>query len=262
MQQGAVFLGEMALDSVNTQNQVRSLMLVLLRLPLLRFALLVTPVFSMAQSAAVTLADLERACERGDGSACVDVGYNLEPSDPAKAVAVYRSACAKNVLAACSNLALMLRDARGAPKNLVEAAQVAKKACDGGNAPGCLHLGLVKDAANDFSGATAAYDSACKAQVLAGCTNFAINQLKGVGTKPNVAGAAALLEKTCAESVKTSARNPSLRSCLLLGQLYEQGRGLPHNTEAAKRLFRLACFSGLDEACARQQGSRDEHQHP
>jgi TPR repeat protein len=237
---------------VNSTNRARlgyetgmrsSLLFVILALP----ALAAEP----PPEPTITLADLERACAKGDQVACVDYGYNLEPQAPDKAVAVYRAACAKNTLAACSNLALMLRDARGAAKNLDEAAKVAKKACDGGNAPGCLHLALVKDAANDFPGATAAYERACKVEVLQGCTNFAINLIKGVGVAKDEARGVALLEKSCEGSLKRGAPWPSLRACLVLGQLYEQGGTVTKDKEAAKKLYRLACFSGSQEGCER-----------
>ncbi len=204
-----------------------------------------------ASAADLTLADLEKACAKGDGQSCVDYGFNLEQGDPAKAVAVYRAACNKNQLAACSNLALMLRDARGAKRDLDEAAKVAKKACDGNNAPGCLHLGLVKDAANDFPAASAAYEVACKKSIFQGCTNFAINLHKGVGVKRDGARAIKLLEQACGESVKKTTTWPSLRSCLVLGQLYEQGLGVARNKDSAKRLYKLACLGGLDEGCDR-----------
>jgi TPR repeat protein len=222
---------------------------------------------AMAQPAAepaLSLADLEKACAKGDSSACVDYGFNLEPKEPAKAVAVYRDACKKNVLAACSNLALMLRDARGAPKNLAEAAAVAKKACDGKNAPGCFHLGLVKDAANDFPAATKAYEAACGLQVFQGCTNFAINLIKGVGVTADPKRGLELLETACAESVKKGVQYPSLRSCLVLGQLYEQGtKGVVANADAAKRLYKVACYGGLEEACQRlgAGGHKDDDGH-
>lgn len=210
----------------------------------------------------ITLADLEKACAKGDQVACVDYGFNLEGADPEKAVAVYRAACAKNTLPACSNLALMLRDARGAPKNLDEAAKVAKKACDGGNPPGCLHLALVKDAANDFTGANAAYEQACKVKVLHGCTNYAINVLKGVGVKRDEKRAMELLEKACGDSVKKGVVYPSLRACLVLGQIYEQGALVEKNKDAAKRLYKLACFGGLDEGCDRLgAGPKNVNEH-
>ena len=40
----------------------------------------------------VTLADLEKACAKGDLLSCTDYGFNLENPDPEKAVAVYRAA--------------------------------------------------------------------------------------------------------------------------------------------------------------------------
>ncbi|MDX2010796.1 MAG: tetratricopeptide repeat protein [Myxococcaceae bacterium] len=223
----------------------------------MRFALLSLCLASsvLAQAPAeptLSLADLEKGCRQGDTTACVDLGFNLEAKEPEKAVAVYRDACKKNVLAACSNLSLMLRDARGAPKNLAEAATLAKKACDGKNAPGCFHLGLVKDAANDFAGATKAYEASCRLQVFQGCTNFAINLIKGVGVAADPQRGLELLETACAESVKKGAQYPSLRSCLVLGQLYEQGtKGVVANLDAAKRLYKVACYGGLDEACKR-----------
>jgi TPR repeat protein len=208
----------------------------------------------------VTLADLEKACAKGDLVSCTDYGFNLENPDPEKAVAVYRAACTKGALPACSNLALMLRDARGAPKGLPEAEKVAKKACDGGNAPGCLHLALVKDAANDFAGATLAYESACKLKVFPACTNHAINVLKGVGVKKDEKRAMELLEKSCGESVKKGALYPSLRACVVLGQIYEQGVLVAANKDAAKRLYKLACFGGLEEGCERLgNGPKNKH---
>lgn len=221
---------------------------------------------SLAQTAppppAITLADLQKGCDQGDQTACVDYGFNLEPSDPERAVKVYRAACAKNALPACSNLALMLRDARGAPKSLTEAAAVAKKACDGGNTPGCLHLALVKDAANDFEGATAAYDKACKLKVFQACTNYGINLLKGIGIKKDEKRAISVLTDSCGESVKKGTVYPSLRACIVLGQLYEQGIAVAANKDAAKRLYRLACFGGVEEGCEKLgRGPKNVNEH-
>lgn len=211
----------------------------------------------------VTLADLQKACAKGDQLSCVDYAFNLESADPAKAVTVYRAACAKNAFAACSNLALMLRDARGAPKNYDEAAKVAKKACDGGNLPGCLHFALVKDAANDLPGATAAYEVACAKKVYPACTNLAINLLRGAGTKKNEKRALEVLESACQDSLKKGIEFASLRACFVLGQLYEGGGGVTPNKEAAKKLYSAACFSGLDEACEQLGGGHqgDGHGH-
>lgn len=241
-----------------------------MRLPLL-LSVLATAAFAQPAPAPqvepkVTLADLEKACAKGDLVSCTDYGFNLETQDPEKAVAVYRAACTKSALPACSNLALMLRDARGAPKNLVEAEKVAKKACEGGNAPGCLHLALVKDAANDFAGATAAYESACKLKVFPACTNHAINVLKGVGAKRDEKRAMELLEKSCGESVKKGVQYPSLRACVVLGQIYDQGVLVAANKDAAKRLYKLACYGGLEEGCERlgmgpKNKNDDGHNH-
>ncbi|MBE2253894.1 MAG: sel1 repeat family protein [Myxococcus sp.] len=239
-------------------------MRVMLLLPLVAFGALAQPAAPAPPT--ITLEDLARACAKGDLVSCTDYGFNLEAPDPEKAVTVYRAACAKDALPACSNLALMLRDARGAPKNLVEAAKVAKKACDGGNAPGCLHLALVKDAANDFEAASAAYEHACTLKVLPACTNYAINVLKGVGVKKDEKRALTLLEKSCGDSVKKGAAFPSLRACVVLGQLYDQGALVPKNQEAARRLYKLACFGGLEEGCARlgagpKNANDDGHNH-
>jgi len=236
-----------------------------MRTTLLALSLALPALAQPAAEPTISLAELEKACAKGDGSACVDLGFNLEPKDAAKAVTVYRDACKKNVLAACSNLSLMLRDARGAPKDLVEAAAMAKKACDGKNAPGCFHLGLVKDAANDFAGATKAYEAACGLGVFQGCTNYAINLIKGVGGTTDVKRGLELLETSCSESVKKGVQYPSLRSCMVLGQLYEQGaKGVTANKDAAKRLFKVACYGGLEDACKRLGGgerSDDGHGH-
>jgi uncharacterized protein len=241
---------------------------------IMRLLLLLIPTFTTVAFAqttpptapTVTLADLAKACTKGDLTSCTDYGFNLENADPEKAVAVYRSACAKDALPACSNLALMLRDARGAAKNLVEAEKVAKKACEGGNAPGCLHLGLVKDSNNDFIGATAAYENACKLKVLPACTNHAINVLKGIGVKKDEKRAMELLEKSCGESVKKGAPYPSLHACMVLGQIYDQGVLVAANKEAAKRLYKLACFGGLEAGCERlgmgpKNKNDDGHNH-
>lgn len=222
--------------------RMRMSVLLLLVLPAVGFT---------AEPPPVSLAELERGCAKGDGPTCVDYAYALEASDAEKAVKVYRAACGKNVLPACSNLALLLRDARGAPKDLDEATAVAKKACVGKNAPGCLHWGLVREAANDFPGANTAYEKACTLSVFPACTNLAINLIKGVGAKADAKRAAALLEKTCTASVKKGTPYPSLRACVTLGQLFDQGALGPADLEAAKKLYRLACFSGLDEACQR-----------
>ena len=90
-----------------------------------------------------------------------------------------------------------------------KAAQLYQKACDGGEAVGCLGLGvLYKD---------------------------------GQGVKQNYQKAAQLSQKACNSGVA--------EGCAILGILYQDGKGVKQNFSTAKQYYGKACDLGFQSVC-------------
>lgn len=158
---------------------------------------------------------LEVGCDLGDARSCSKAGQlALNDNDFDVAASRFRTACAVNQVSACDGLVQMILTDRIDAKvtDEVYAFEVACSRAD--NAMACSELGL------------ALLDSD---QVL-------VQQPR----------ARALLRQSC-----TQATSPA-RSCFVLGELYETGRGGERDRTLAAKYYKWACAQGWGQACDRR----------
>lgn len=82
------------------------------------------------------------ACDGGDASACVWVGYWYEtgrgvPVDLPQAVRLYQRGCEGGDAVGCNNLGTIYERGRGVPVDRVRAQELYRKACSGGDTTAC-----------------------------------------------------------------------------------------------------------------------------
>jgi len=118
-------------------------------------------------------------CERGDASACNDLGVTAlhsGPSDVSLATRSFERACQSGSADGCSNLGALYEAGVGVRANLSAAARLYEQACTGGAALGCSNLGALyargKGVARDANEARHLFKLACDTGSAAGCNNL------------------------------------------------------------------------------------------
>ncbi|MDI1444160.1 SEL1-like repeat protein [Polyangium sp. 6x1] len=173
--------------------------------------------------------NLHTACERKDARACFDLAVLMEedsgaPKDEARVRALYKKACDGGDLRGCIKL--------------------HTDACDRGEALGCAALAEMaesgKGVSKDPNRALELYIKACDGGHLSSCTK-GLTLIDGAGVEKNDARAAALYGKAC--------DGGSLASCTVVGNLYADGRGVAKDEARAAALYEKACDGGNLGGC-------------
>jgi TPR repeat protein len=157
-------------------------------------------------------------CEGGNWEACYKDGMAaISAARPrySKARKSFSEACMNTHHAeACKELAVLVRDAKGGPKDLPRAADMFSIACKGGVDTACVDLGL------------ALY--------------------QGAGIKEQPSRAVELFDNAC------SAEQPLARACNALGTAYEEGKGVDKeraDKDKAAELYIKACDLKFAPGC-------------
>jgi uncharacterized protein len=148
-------------------------------------------------------------CDKGDPTACANMGTLLLTTDPFGAVPYLRKACDGKNGQACANLGFLYSKGSGVLLDLAKAVQLFGVACDLDNYLGCLFAG-------------GAY-------------------YEGNGVKEDRARARVLLEKACDGAVGNA--------CAALARMYEYALGVDEDTKRARAYRRRACDAGVTDAC-------------
>lgn len=158
---------------------------------------------------------LELGCDLGDARSCARAGQlALNDNDYDHAAERFRSACAVNQVAACDGLVQMILTDR-IDTEVTEEVYAFEVACSrADNAMACSELGLAL--------------------------------LDGDQSLANQPRARALLRQSC-----TDATSPA-RSCYVLGELYETGRGGDRDRTLAAKYYKWACEQGWGQACEKR----------
>jgi hypothetical protein len=124
-------------------------------------------------------AALAGGCERGDASACNDLGVtalHALPSDRSLALRSFERACQIGSPDACSNLGALYEAGVGVHASARDAAALYERACNAGAALGCSNLGALyargKGVPRDESEAQRLFNQACASGSAAGCNNL------------------------------------------------------------------------------------------
>ena len=155
-------------------------------------------------------------CEGGNIEACYNEGMAaVQPPRPnfGDARQAFSKACMTHHAPSCYQLARLVRDAKGGPKDLVRAVDLYGIACEKWSEPeACVDLGF------------ALYD--------------------GAGTKEDPERAVQLLKKAC------NLEEPIWRACSRLADAFSEGKGVEKkNEEKAEELYNKSCDAGFADAC-------------
>jgi hypothetical protein len=221
-------------------------------------------------------AALEASCKSGSASDCESAAFMLDNGlagerdaaragelrekaaggglraglDIARAALVYTHACAgaetRDESVACrpSGAAAQAVDVvPGMREFLADAATALEASCKAGSVWDCNTAGFMLQqgygGAKDPVRGVQLFDKACKAGLRAACVN-----LQEYGR----AAAAAAVPGT-AEGHDKGCNAGDMRSCLLLGRIYETGQGVEKDLVKAIRLYKRACDGGVPIGC-------------
>jgi TPR repeat protein len=162
-----------------------------------------------------------------------------------QAAELYRRACDGGERKGCHDLGLMYYRGEGVAKDLNRAAGLYKRACDAGGTGGCLDLGLMylrgEGVPKDPNRAADFYKRACDAGSPPGCTDLGRMYYTGEGVQNDMNRAADLFKRACDAG--------GTGGCLDLGSMYLRGQGVPKDRNRAADLFKKACDAGLNRGC-------------
>jgi len=162
-----------------------------------------------------------------------------------QAAELYRKACDGGERKGCHDLGLMYQRGEGVAKDLNRAAGLFKRACDAGGTGGCLDLGLMylrgEGVPKDLNRAADLYKRACDAGAPPGCTDLGRMYHDGEGVAKDFNRAAELFKSACDAGGSIG--------CLDLGTMYRRGEGVPKDLNRAADLFKKACEAGVNRGC-------------
>ena len=93
--------------------------------------------------------------------------------DYQKAAELYQKACDGGDAGGCLNLGVLYKIGQGVKQDYQKAAQLSQKACDSGEAKGCFNLGVLYDKdGQSFSTAKQYYGKACDLGLQSGCDKY------------------------------------------------------------------------------------------
>jgi TPR repeat protein len=127
------------------------------------------------------------------------------------------------------------------PTDLVRAAALLQRGCDGGLGLACSTLGGLI-ASTDERRAVALYQAACVAPTAPACSNLAVRTLRGEGLEQDIDVGLGLLRKGCAGGEGMACGN--------LGVLHRDGTyGVDVDPTRAVELWKLGCALDEPEPC-------------
>ena len=202
------------------------------------------------RAAAADFADTQRACDKGEASACVEVAMayasgDALTADTAKAAKLFRRGCEAGEAKGCNGLGVLALSGNGVTKDEKKAVSLFRKACASGYSSGCLNLGLCEEAGDgvspDLSEAQQHYSRACDLGSAEGCSNSGWAYLTGRGVASDASLGIGFLARACDT-------DPSV--CVDIGTLFMQGADhLQADVTRAGVAFDRGCGSGVAEAC-------------
>lgn len=187
---------------------------------------------------------MQQNCGKGNPQACFKLGTNaLNAATPqyGRARSRFSTGCSVHHAPSCNALGLLVRDARGGPKDMVRAATLFETACEKGSSQGCVNYAELLRAGEgvDTNPEKAAelYRAACEAEVSSAkaCAVLAEMVRAGEGVEKDKDQADALLIRACDDK--------HAPACVMLGNELVSQRG-KDNIAMAVEMYDKAC--GID----------------
>jgi TPR repeat protein len=161
--------------------------------------------------AAGALAAYRKACDGKHPPGCTRLGrlYETTVRDAGKALASYRAACTAQDLEGCWRLGTMFELGKGIARDAAAAADLHRKACDGGQPLACTSLAHMRwngsgAVTKDEPEAIALFEKACDGKSEEACIFLALKYKAGEGVVADPRKAAAFFGKACAAGHKGS----------------------------------------------------------
>ncbi len=193
-------------------------------------------------------------CGKGNVPSCAAAGSLLAtaggglPKDDAKARELLTKACDGGDAKGCVSLGVLQKEGRGGAKDAAAAVKSFDSGCKSADAMGCNLLGIAyrtgDGATKDDAKAAAAFRQACDGGNDHACATLGRMTLDGQGVSKDPAKAADLLKRGCDGSVASA--------CNELGTMYETGNVVGKNQMIAKMLYMRGCIRGDFIACSNQ----------
>jgi TPR repeat protein len=183
------------------------------------------------------IALLDQACSSTGGAACTALAEQLPASDRKRIVELQSRACNDDDADGCARAGAAV-DAGGAGKDTAlgrVAGDLLMKACDLGEQKSCVRAG---ELATDPVRAREAFETACDAEIFAGCAGLAPLVATGTGGPRHFGDGIALADKACKQKVP--------KACDLATQL----RKTPPTVSCATiEACQPLCDEGIPSAC-------------
>ena len=125
-----------------------------------------------------------------------------------------------------------------------QAAEIFRKACDAGEAAGCLQGGIMyrnNALVRNLPVAMQMFERACDAGTPQGCTSLGTEYARGVAVAKDEVRAATLFKRAC--------DGGGLIGCGSLGRAYQEGRGVARDDAMARSFYQKACDGGVPAGC-------------
>ena len=202
----------------------------------------------------------QHGCTKGDTGSCGNLGQmfliaeGVEIDIP-KGLSLLEPACGAGISVHCRSLGNYYSKS-DTGKDLKLASDFYRKACDLGDAGGCVNLGLyyfnATDVENNYSLAADLFRSACDAKQPSGCKNLADYYYFPEGGYEKD-------YELAAQFYKSACDFGSMSACGNLGLMYDNGEGVEADSEKAIELFQLACDGGAPLACRNLANNIEEN---
>lgn len=202
------------------------------------------------------LANLQRGCDQGSGSACLQLGNAYYEGKDAqghtldlnyfKARKAFDRACDRDNAKACYNLGFMKQHGEGGDIEKSKAAGLYKKACELGDAVSC---GKGAAAYRDAQGTAA--DLAVAAELAKrGCEKDdkdSCELAKQLGSRPAAGDGLTPELRQLAQSCDLGASD----ACFQVGVIFDEGKGIAADKNKAAIAYKAACEKSHDRGCHR-----------
>jgi TPR repeat protein len=192
-------------------------------------------------------------CEGGREFGCIFMmGDEVGPhkaggfeKDDAQAAVLYRKACDGGDAPGCGNLGHMYEQGIGVAKDVTLAIANYRKACDGGDARTCDYLGDIfydgELVPGDDAQALTLHGKACDAGIAHGCYQLGFTYDNGIGIPKD--------EPRAAEAYRRACNGGESSGCTRLGTRYEKGTGVLKDESQSADFSQKACEGGDPSGC-------------
>jgi TPR repeat protein len=181
------------------------------------------------------IALLDQACSSTGGAACTALAEQLPASDRKRIIELLSRACTDDDADGCARAGAIVDVGGNDPTLGPVAGGLLMKACDLGEQKSCVRAG---ELATDPVRAREAFETACDAEIYAGCAGLAPLVATGKGGSRNFGNGIALADKACTQKVP--------KACDLAAQLR---KAPPVVSCATIEACQPLCDEGIPSAC-------------